>query len=66
MTRNLTEIEMKAVRTLQRLGKTWPKTLKLFSWSGSLVIFDVDDDLSDANASVLAKISGIINDGGDP
>lgn len=66
MRRILTTEEHRAINALQRLGKRWPKSLKLFSWSGSLVIFDADDDLSRANDTVLAEIRGILNDGGDP
>lgn len=66
MPRDLTEDERRAIRGLKRLAKTWPKSLKLFSWSGSLVIFCADDDLSDANSSMLDHIDGIPNDGGDP
>lgn len=64
--RDLTSDERAAVNALRRIGKRWPKTIKLFSWSGSLVIFDTDDDLADPIHSVLATVPGIINDGGDP
>jgi len=66
VSRELNYRERLAVAALQRLARRWPPSLKLFSWSGSLVIFDSDDDLSDANRGVLATIVGIPNDGGDP
>ncbi len=68
MSRDLTAREEKAIADLQRLAKTWPKTLKLFSWSGSLVVFDADQDIHGGRPDqyVLAAIHGIPNDGGDP
>jgi hypothetical protein len=62
--REITPEEQNAINTLVRLGKRWPPTLKLFSWSGCLVVFDVD--IEPSNETVLAIIPGIINDGGDP
>lgn len=66
--RDLTPREAKAVAELQALAKRWPKTLKLFSWSGSLVIFDIEHPSHgvSANDEVLATVHGIPNDGGDP
>lgn len=67
MSRDLTPDEQNAVNTLNRLAKRWPKTIKLFSWSGTLVIFDADDTLSRPGDTELAVINrGIISDGGDP
>lgn len=68
MTRELTTREAKAVAELKRLAKHWPQTLKLFSWSGSLVIFDIEHPSHEgiANDEVLETIHGIPNDGGDP
>ena len=69
---DLTKEEEAAVRSLKRLAKKWPKSLWLFSASGTLWVmkykpdgeramdgFGVDQDY------VLAKIDGIPNDGGD-
>lgn len=72
--RPLTAEEEKAIASLKRLAKRWPRSLTLFSWSGSLVIFKTDEwdgrnDASprtDANDYVVDGISGIPNDGGDP
>lgn len=64
MTRDLTPDEARAIRSLERLAKTWPQTLKLFSWSGSLVVMDAD--MEPGTAASLADIQGIPNDGGDP
>lgn len=64
--------EARAIRSLQRLAKTWPKSLWLFSASGSLCVMQKDDDGErrrlpcngmDPDAS-LATIK-IENDGGD-
>ncbi len=62
--RDLTDDEVKAIRSLKRLARTWPKSLKLFSWSGSLVIMDAD--MPAGNSAILDHIAGIPNDGGDP
>jgi len=56
--------EEKAIKSLERLAKKWPDTLQLFSWSGELHIFKLDD------AGVFCDVPGfhipIPNDGGDP
>lgn len=63
--RELTADEQRAVRSLKRLAKKWPQSLKLFSWSGTLVI--MDNDMESGSAAVLEDhIPGIPNDGGDP
>lgn len=59
----LTKKEQQAIAELDALAKRWPKTLKIFSWSGSLCIFKAGADGRDAN---IASISGIPNGGGDP
>lgn len=59
----LTKKEQQAIDELRALAKRWPKTLKLFSWSGSLCVFKTDSDGCEAD---VAAISGIPNDGGDP
>lgn len=64
MSRDLTPREAKAIAGLKRLAKTWPQTLKLFSWSGALVVMDADMEPGDAAS--LDSIHGIPNDGGDP
>ncbi|MCW2756998.1 MAG: hypothetical protein JWO46_744 [Nocardioidaceae bacterium] len=62
-----TPAEEKAIKALQRLADKWPKTLLLFSASGSLHVMpsaDYRDDLFDGDRTVW--IDGISNDGGDP
>lgn len=61
----LTAVELRAIRGLERLAKTWPKSLRLFSWSGSMVIMKSGTGTT-YGSSVVARISGIPNDGGDP
>lgn len=65
--------EKRAIATLKRLAKRWPKSLWLFSASGTLCVMralpDGDfahtrDDGVDPNY-VLETITGIPNDGGD-
>lgn len=60
---NVTKAEQKAIASLERLAKKWPKTLTLFSWSGSLCVFKSADD---GHPCHIGGISGIPNDGGDP
>jgi hypothetical protein len=64
VSRDLTDEEAAAIRSLKRLAKRWPQTLKLFSWSGSLCV--MDNDMEPTNAAILDDIYGIPNDGGDP
>jgi hypothetical protein len=61
----LTCAERNAVAALRRLAKRWPKTLTLFSWSGTLAVFKPGDDRTYEEATVTT-IRGIPNDGGDP
>ena len=62
--RQLTADEKRAIASLKRLAKKWPQSLKLFSWSGSLVV--MDESMDPSNDAILDEISGIPNDGGDP
>lgn len=65
----LSDDERKAIAALQRLARKWPRSLKLFSWSGSLVVIPVDaplGEMDDPGSAVLDSIAGIPNDGGDP
>lgn len=59
----ITPEEAAAIRSLKRLAKKWPQSLKLFSWSGTLIVVKRNSD--DIGAEI-ASISGIPNDGGDP
>ena len=70
--RELTDEEAKAIASLQRLGKHWPRSLTLFSAAGQLIVIRTDTqarslaDTRMTEADVLATIDGIPNDGGDP
>ncbi|ESZ60515.1 hypothetical protein NL532_24360 [Mesorhizobium sp. C120A] len=64
--------ETKAIRALRRLAKTWPKSLWLFSASGSLCVMRADEGGGHIHTKdggidpdyILADID-IPNDGGD-
>jgi hypothetical protein len=60
----LNAIERAAINKLERLAKTWPDSLRLFSWSGSLKVMKGGPGVTYGSA-VVASIS-IPNDGGDP
>jgi hypothetical protein len=68
----LTDEEAKAIKSLERLARRWPRSLTLFSAAGSLVVIATDTparslaDTRMTEADVLATIDGIPNDGGDP
>lgn len=68
----LTEDEARAIKALQKLAKTWPDSLWLFSGSGSLCVMKKDGNGDramggaggyDPNAEVATV--NIENDGGD-
>ena len=61
----LTGPEITAIAKLKLLGEAWPKSLKLFSRSGSLVVLKPGEGRTIREATV-AEIRGIPNDGGDP
>ena len=71
--RDLTKEELNAINSLQRLAKRWPKSLWLFSASGSLKVMMYDEDgkrymrnREDMDhGAIAATIVGIPNDGGD-
>jgi len=58
----VTKEEQRAIALLKQLAKKWPKSLELFSWSGSLVILKEKNNRD----AVIDQIIGISNDGGDP
>jgi hypothetical protein len=60
-----TQAERKAVAALEELAKTWPPSLALFSWSGSLHVIRTEDQPV-SNETTTHPIYGIPNDGGDP
>lgn len=57
---SLSSLEEEVIKTLEKLAKKWPKTLKLFSFSGSLCV------VRDKTGEILTTIRGIPNGGGDP
>ncbi|MGV8846087.1 hypothetical protein [Tessaracoccus sp.] len=62
-----TPTETAAIRRLERLAKTWPASLTLFSAGGSLLVMKTADrDGGSINESRCVDIHGIPNDGGDP
>jgi hypothetical protein len=69
----LTDEERKAIASLQRLAKRWPRSLTLASMGGQLVVVRTDSPLfqeldgSNLNRhkAVIADVHGIPNTGGD-
>lgn len=64
--------ELRAIRALKRLAKTWPKSLWLFSASGSLHVMRADLDGNHVHTrdggidgDYLLDTIDIPNDGGD-
>jgi hypothetical protein len=70
---DLTPEEAKAIRALQRLARSWPRSLTLISMGGGLHVMHTGDPRfdGDKNSSaergevVLETIQGIPSDGGD-
>jgi hypothetical protein len=63
---DLTVKEKKAIERLRTLAKTWPKTLSLFSNSGSLEVHrNSDDGEPYTEETYVDDIHGISSDGGD-
>ena len=69
--RDLTDEERKAIAALKRLAKRWPKSLWLYSASGTLWVMSMGEDGKPARDGegvhqdyVITHI-GITNDGGD-
>jgi hypothetical protein len=65
----LTDEERRAIASLERLAKRWPRSLTLFSWSGTLCIVRSDADLlngGNPNDAIITTVEGIPNGGGDP
>lgn len=68
-----TNEERRAIATLKRLAKRWPKSLWLFSASGSLMVMRARQDgrhalLSNGSVDqdyIVDQVNGISNDGGD-
>lgn len=69
--RELTTEERRAIESLKRLARRWPRTLTLASMSGDLCVirtgdprFTGDGSL-DRQEAIVADIRGIPNTGGD-
>ena len=60
----LTEDEERAVRSLKRVAKRWPRSLMLYSRSGTLEVHHLTNQPCN-EAEPLDTIYGITNDGGD-
>jgi len=56
---SITPEEAAAVQSLKRLARKWPGSLRLFSWSGTLIVVKRNSDGIDAE---IATIKGIPND----
>lgn len=58
----ITKEEQKAIRSLERLAKRWPKGIELFGWSGSLYVTKTMEN------GILGAVTSITIpcDGGDP
>ena len=73
MDEELTKDEKAAISALRRLAKKWPKTLWLFSASGTLTVMRCDENGEHAHLDsfgvdpdyIVDTIIGIDNDGGD-
>lgn len=61
----LTDDEKQAIHEISVISQRWPKSLKLWSWSGALHIIKPGDGRTFAEADIVV-LSGIPNDGGDP
>ncbi len=67
----LSDTERKAIMSLHRLAKRWPRTLTLASIGGTLYVIRTGDprygsaDNIERGEAVIQAILGIPNDGGD-
>ena len=67
----MTDEELKAIQSLQRLARRWPKSLRLVSMGGDLFVVHTSDSRFldggslERQESILADIKGIPNTGGD-
>ncbi len=63
--------EAAAIRSLRRLARKWPKTLGLFSWSGTLYVIRLPEHTNgllqeDGKPLLVGDSIRITNGGGDP
>lgn len=67
----VTPEEESAIKSLKRLARKWPKTLRLVSMGGQLHVVHTNDermqseDSIERGEAVIEDIHGIPNDGGD-
>ena len=63
----LTPAEVRAIRALRALARIWPRSLTLFSNSGSLEVHHTEEFMKDPiSSSPVADLYTLIpNDGGD-
>jgi hypothetical protein len=61
----LTDVEINAIKRLQRAVKGWPKSLVLFGASGNLSVRKKADDGSYGNNREVDVIESVFCDGGD-
>lgn len=59
----LTKEEQKAIASLKRLAKRFPKSLELLGWSGTLVVLKNDKE---GRSCQVADIPGVVCEGCDP
>lgn len=57
--------ERRAVESLEKLAKKWPKSLSLFSNSGTLEVHKNGNSEPYTDDTYIDSILGISNDGGD-
>lgn len=65
MEHDLTDDEERAIRSLERLAKRWPRSLGLFGASGTLEVRRTSDENGGGARYCVATILGIHADGGD-
>jgi hypothetical protein len=58
----ITKREQKAIKDMETIANTWPKSLQLFGWSGTFCIMK---KLPDGRQGLITTIP-IFCDGGDP
>lgn len=61
----LTQDERRAIRSLERIAKTWPRSLLLFAGGTGLTVRKPVSGKFYGEEYIVATIPGIPNDGGD-
>ena len=65
MANDLTSEERLAIKSLERLGKRWPKTLLVFGSGGNSISVRKTRDGGYGASCEVASVAGFPNDGGD-